>query len=128
MTLTPEPSNTTVQTFTLDQKGNPIPYTTGPYGNSVIFVRADVAGQSGHGKMNGSPVTFGGNPYPLNSQGNAMSPLPGYFYQAYTSGTYSFTANYSGDTSFNAGTSLPATFTVTKAQTNVSTMIIPCDR
>ena len=44
----PEPSTTTVSVLTADQSGNPVPFTSGPFG-SFVYLRADVAGQSAQG-------------------------------------------------------------------------------
>lgn len=136
VSVLPETSVTTLQAFTLDQTGGVVPYTTGPYGVAVIYVRADVAGQSGQGvptgavTLSGTPAGissyFPSNPYPLNSEASAMAPLPGgYLYHAFTPGTYSVVANYSGDGSFNSGTST-TNFAVTKAATTTTLSIYTC--
>jgi hypothetical protein len=134
--VTPEASTTALQAFTFDQNGNASPYSGGPYGASVVHLRADVTGQSGQGvpsgtvnlteTQNGTATNFAGNPYPLNSEGYTMAPLPGGYYQAFTPGTYSFTGSYSGDVSFNPSTSPPITFTVTRSPTTTTTNITPC--
>jgi hypothetical protein len=131
-----EPSKTAVQAFTLDQNGKEVPFSNGTYGASVIYLRTNVAGQSGQGvptgsvniteTANGTSTSFPGNPYVLNSEGYTMTPLPGYFYQAFMPGTYSFTASYGGDTSFNTSISSPSTLSVTRAPTNITTTITPC--
>jgi pro-kumamolisin-like protein/Big-like domain-containing protein len=131
-----EPSTTTVQAFSLDQNGNKVPFTTGPYGGDVVYLSADVAGKSGQGvatgtvnltqSLNGTSSPFSGNPYRLNSQALTIVPMPGYNYWAYAPGTYTMAATYSGDNSFKASSTPGVTFTVTKAQTNVSTNILGC--
>jgi subtilase family serine protease len=137
VTVNPEPSITTVQPITMDQSGNSIPFITGPYGGIFVYLRANVAGQSGEGvargtvnltrTLNGTATNFTGNPYPLNSEGYAMvrdysvSPYP-----FFTPGTYLIVANYNGDESFNPSTSPVANFTITKAQTSMATNIVPC--
>jgi pro-kumamolisin-like protein/Big-like domain-containing protein len=127
VTVSPEQSVTTVQAFTLDQNDNAVPFTTAPYGGSVVFIKASVAGKSGQGvatgtvnfneTLNGTTSNLTGNPYSLNSNSYTMTPLPGGFYIPYTPGTYSIAAAYSGDASFNSSTSMPVGFTITKAQT-----------
>lgn len=136
VTVTPEPSTTTVQAFTLDQNGNSTPFTTGPYGGSVVFLRATAAGQSGQGTptgtvnftetLNGTTTNLAGDPYSLNNAGYVMTPLPGYYYQFFTPGMYSFAANYSGDASFNPSTSPAVSFTIAKALTTSATSINVC--
>jgi Bacterial Ig-like domain (group 3) len=143
VTVISEPSTTKVQAFTLDQNGNATPFTTGPYGGGVVFLQANVAGQSGQGvptgtvnfqeMLNGTTATVPNNPYPLNSEGYTITPLPspccvflGY-YVSFTPGTYSFTANYGGDVSFKSSTSPAVSFIITQAPTSVSTNIIPCN-
>ena len=56
VTVTPEPSTTTLSVLTFNQNGNPIPVTSEPFG-TFIYLRADVAGVSGHGIPTGG-VTF----------------------------------------------------------------------
>jgi subtilase family serine protease len=136
VTISPEPSTATVQAFTLDQNGNAIPFTTGPYGQSVIYLRTSVTGQSGEGvptgnvnltqTLNGTPVNVAGNPFALNSAGYTMTPLPGGNYQAFVAGTYALAATYSGDASFKPTTSQAVSFTVTKATTTSATSIVQC--
>ncbi len=131
-----EPSVTAMQAFTLDQNGNVVPYTTGTYGASVIYLGTSVAGQSSQGvptgtvslsqTLNGVTTSLPGNPYPLNNQAYTMTPLPGAYYTAFTPGMYSFAAEYSGDASFNASNSSPMSFTVTQAQTNVTLTVPGC--
>jgi hypothetical protein len=136
VTVNPEPSTITVQAFTLDQKDNSAPYATGPYGGSVVFLGANVAGQSGQGAptgtvnfletLNGTTTNFEGDPYPLNNEGSVMAPLPGYYYQFFTPGTYSFSADYAGDAGFNPSASSKISFTITKTQTSTATSINLC--
>ena len=115
--VTAEPSTTTVSVLTSNQNGNPIPFTSGPFG-SFVYLRADVAGQSGHGFATGT-VTFsdssgpmpGGATLPLNSQGNAATPNG---ILNFDTGTHAVSASYSGDNSFSASTSAtPVSFTIT---------------
>jgi hypothetical protein len=135
VTVTAEPSITTVQAFTLDQNGNPSPFTSGPYGGSVVYLRTSVAGQSGEGvptgtvdlrqTVNGTTTNLPGDPFPLNSEGYTMNPLPGGAI-FFAPGAYSIAATYSGDNSFNSGKSSAISFTITQAPTSVTTLIVPC--
>lgn len=121
LTVTPEPSTTKLtiaQGF--DIQGTPIPFTTGPYG-SFVFLRADVAGQSGFGTPTGTvniSDTGLGNPFlplSLNSAGNTVTPNG---IAVYAPGQHSLTASYTGDSSFASSTSSPpGTFTITQAST-----------
>jgi hypothetical protein len=136
VTVSAEPSTATVEAFTLNQNGAAVPFTTGPYGGGVIYLQANAAGQSGQGvptgtvnfqeTLNGTTTPLSGNPYPLNSEGYTLTPLPGGYYIFFTPGTYSFSASYSGDGSFKASNSPAVSFTVTKAQTSTATNINPC--
>ena len=114
----PEPSATTVSVLTGDQKGNSIPFTVGPFG-SFVYLRADVAGQSGQGFPTGRVTfsdTFGpipGFPYPLalNSVGNTATPSG---ILNFDTGTHTISASYGGDNSFNASsTTQTQSFTIT---------------
>jgi subtilase family serine protease len=116
-TINPEPSTTTVSVVTINSNGQSVPFTGGSFGG-FVYVRANVAGQSGYGTPTGT-VTFndtfgtipGGNVFTLNSEGNTANPN-GVF--TFDTGTHSITASYSGDSSFNASTSSPpVSFTIT---------------
>lgn len=116
VSVTPEPSTTTLSVLTVNQNGQPIPFTGGPFG-SFVYVRADVAGKSGHGVPTGS-VTFtdsfgtipGGAIFGLNSQGNTAN-ANGVNFDA---GTHTVSASYGGDPSFNpSSTTQSQTFTIT---------------
>ncbi len=109
VTVTPEGSATTVSILS-GTSGNPI--SSAPAG-SLVFVRVDVAGNSGNGFPTGT-VTLAdadasdGATLTLNSFGFAelqTTSLP--------SGSHSFTAMYSGDPSFNTSTSAAASLTIT---------------
>ena len=124
--VNPEPSATTLSLFGSDPSGRPLtsPF---PFG-SLVFVRADVAGNSGKGIATGSvtftdsfgpipstnpqvnpPVQVMSNP-PLNSQGNTSI---GDGIVSFDAGNHSISASYGGDLSFNASSSAnPVTFTV----------------
>ena len=116
--VSPEPSTTTLRL----QGTSPFPF------GSLVFVRADVAGNSGHGIPTGSvtftdsfgplpsinpqvnpPVQVLSNP-PLNSQGNTSI---GDGIISFDAGNHSISGSYSGDLSFNpSNSSQPITFTV----------------
>jgi hypothetical protein len=105
VTVTAEPSTTTVSVVTANQSGQSIPFTSGPFG-SFVYLRADVAGQSLQGFPSGT-VTFsdsfaaipGGSTFPLNIQGNTANPNG---VSTFDAGTHTISASYSGDASFNA--------------------------
>jgi Pro-kumamolisin, activation domain/Bacterial Ig-like domain (group 3) len=123
VTVTPEGSKTAVSFITQDSQGNISPFSTGPYG-STVYLRADVSGNSGDGvptgtltfKDNGATIT-GIPALTLNSQGNVLPTNPIF---TFTAGTHPITGAYSGDPSFNASTSLAASFTITQVQTATS--------
>ena len=131
VTVTPEPSTTTLSLQANSPSGQVVssPF---PFG-SLVFVRADITGQSGHGIPTGT-VTFtdtcgGANSCPLPSNNAQMNPpvavssSPSLNSQGNTSigdgiisfdaGNHSIAAGYSGDQSFNSSSSsTPLTFTV----------------
>ncbi len=133
ITVSPENSTVTLTAQTLDQNFNFIPFTSGPYG-SFVYLRADVAGQSGNGTPTGfvgfndtaGPDSIQGNPYTLNSQGNAATPNflnspnggtpTGLFTLA--PGAHSITAAYLGDQSFNQNVSSAVSLSITQAPTS----------
>lgn len=135
VTVNPEPSTTTVQAFTLDKNGNSIPFTTGPYGASMVYLQASVAGKSGEGvatgtvnlsqSLNGTTTSFPGGPYSLNSKAYfiATPPEP---YPFFPAGSYSIGASYSGDASFMANSTLGTSFTITQAPTSTAASIVLC--
>jgi len=121
----------------LDPNGLPLAGGTYPFG-SVIFVRSDVVGASGHGTPSGAVTfadTFGAlpslnpqinppvavpNPSALNSGGNTSI---GDGIISFDAGNHSITASYGGDSSFNASqssASAPVTFTVQPGFAGVS--------
>ena len=116
VTVTPEASTTALSVLTFNQNGNPIPVTSEPFG-TFIYLRADVAGVSGHGVPTGGVTfsdTFGSipgasNPYALNSQGNTATPNG---VLTFDTGTHTISASYGGDASFNASASSSLSFTV----------------
>ena len=126
VTVSPEPSTTTLSLQATDLNGKPVasPY---PFG-SLILVRADVAGNSGHGIPTGSvsfsdtfgalptvnpqvnpPVQVSASPT-LNSQGNTSI---GDAIISFDAGSHSISASYDGDPSFNSSSSAtPVNFTI----------------
>ena len=127
VTVSAESSTTKVTVLTADANGNPIPFTSGPYG-SFIYLRADVAGNSGFGTPTGGMSFFDFGAYlagsGLNSQGNTHVAPSGN--SALTAGSHSITATYLGDASFQPSNPSPAVnFTVTKAATTTSVQSNP---
>lgn len=122
ITVTAEPSTTTLSVLGYPNQSGFPPFTSGPYG-SFVYLRADVKGNSGYGTAtgnvtftdNGSNVT--GDPYALNSQGNTATPN-GLF--TFAAGAHSIIANYNGDLSFNPSFSAPTSFTITPASTTAT--------
>ena len=116
VTVTPEASTTALSVLTFNQNGNPIPVTSEPFG-TFIYLRADVAGTSGHGIPTGGVTfsdTFGSipgssNPYALNSQGNTATPNG---VLTFDTGTHTISASYGGDASFNGSASSSSSFTI----------------
>jgi hypothetical protein len=107
--VTPEPSTTALSVLSFNAQGNQFTFTGGPFG-SFVYLRADVAGASGHGIPTGTVTfsdTFGSipgssNPYTLNSQGNTATPNGVLMFDT---GTHAISASYSGDISFNPSAS-----------------------
>jgi Bacterial Ig-like domain (group 3) len=73
VTVAPESSATKASVLTVNPQGTAVPFTGGPFG-SFVYLRADVAGLSGHGSPSGN-VTFtdtfgvipGGGVFQLNA-------------------------------------------------------------
>lgn len=123
VTVNPEPSTTALSALAINSQGNAIPFTTGPFG-SFVYLRADVAGLSGHGTPTGS-VTFadtfgpipGGNLFPLNSgdqlNSGSNTATPNGILN-FDTGTHAISATYAGDASFSpSSTNLSQSFTIT---------------
>ena len=115
ITVNPEPSSTTETVLALDQKGNSLPLNNIPFG-SFVYLRADVAGQSGFGVPTGTvnfADTFGsipnGGPVTLNSAGSTSVQSLGF-----DAGAHTISASYEGDASFDSSATTQTTnFTVT---------------
>jgi hypothetical protein len=123
VTVTAEPSTTSLSVLTFNSQGIALPFTSGTFGSNV-YLRADVAGQSGHGTPTGT-VTFadtfgpipGGNSFALNggdilyNGSNAATPNG---VISFAPGTHTISSSYSGDNSFDTSNSTPPiTFTIT---------------
>ncbi len=117
ISVTPEPSTTNLSVLAFAPNGSQLNFTGGPFG-SLVYLRADVAGNSGFGIPTGS-VTFldGGAPLvaasslALNSEGNTATPNGILNFDA---GTHAISASYSGDASFNpSNTTQSQSFTIT---------------
>ncbi|MGB7601143.1 MAG: protease pro-enzyme activation domain-containing protein [Candidatus Sulfotelmatobacter sp.] len=116
ITVTPEASTTALSVLTFNQNGSPIPVTSEPFG-TFIYLRADVAGVSGHGIPTGGvtfsdtfgPIPGASNLFALNSQGNTATPNG---VLTFDTGTHKISASYGGDVSFNPSASSSLSFTV----------------
>jgi len=123
VSVSPEPSSTTISFFALNPTNfNTIPFSGGPYG-SIVFLRADVAGQSGFGVATGNVnitdnnQAVPGNLFALNSQGNTLTPNS---IDTFPVGPHTIRANYLGDPSFFPSTARPMTFLITEAPTHTT--------
>jgi Pro-kumamolisin, activation domain/Bacterial Ig-like domain (group 3) len=129
ITVSPETSTTVLSILTLNQNFNFVPFSIGPYG-SFLYLRADVAGLSHQGIPTGQVGFMGGvtnlGSFTLNSQGNAATPnflnspnggTPTGLY-TYPPGSYTMTAFYQGDNSFEPSLSSPVNLTITQAATS----------
>jgi hypothetical protein len=127
VTVSPENSLTTANTITQDQNGNPLPFTSGPYGGSFVFLRADVSDNPKTGKFaatglvdisyahdGGAPTPVPGSPFTLSAESAVLT-----MGTLFPAGAYTVGASYEGDPSFNASVAIPFTFTVTQAPTTM---------
>jgi subtilase family serine protease len=118
LTVTPEPSTTTLSALSYNfQTGATAPVTTVPYGTYLILSDS-VAGASGQGIATGSVSlldngsgVYGGS-FPLNSSATIQVDDP-----SLPAGTNVLSSSYSGDPSFEKSTAANVTVTVTKAAT-----------
>lgn len=135
--VSPAPSSTTVQAFTIDSNSNSVPFTSGSFGAGIVYLRTNVTGASGAGvpsgainltdTFGGTTTNFSGNPYQFNSGGYTMTPLSNGYYIFPSPGRHSIVASYGGDTSFNQSTSLSTNYIILKAQASTATYeIFPC--
>jgi subtilase family serine protease len=124
--ITPEPSTTTLSVLTFNSNGQQLNFSSGPFG-SFVYLRADVAGASGHGTPTGNvnfTDTFGTIPggtssglslalnYGDSLQSGADTATPNGIL-SFDTGTHSISATYHGDNSFNASSTPPISFTIT---------------
>ncbi len=140
ITVTPEASSTILSVLTPNSQGTAFPFTNGPFG-SLVYLRVDVAGRSGHGTPSGS-VTFadtsgpipGGSLFQLNAgdqlnNGSNTATPSGIF--NFDAGSHTISASYTGDPSFNPSSSTQSlTFTIqpgffAAVPSNQSTVTIP---
>ncbi len=98
-------------------------YTSGTYGNTPVWLSAQVAALSGQGTPTGK-VTFtdngaaiSGGSGAVNAEGKAISTNS---FIAFTPGQHSIVATYLGDASFLPSVSAPVAITIAKAQTTLS--------
>jgi Pro-kumamolisin, activation domain/Bacterial Ig-like domain (group 3) len=122
ITVSPEGSTTALSALGFDALGNLIPFTSQPYGNP-LYLRADVAGLSGHGLASGmvafsdNGASIGSGSFSLNSEGTA-STAQGVFTTSV--GQHSIVAHYLGDSGLNPSTSAAVPITVTQAPTTTA--------
>jgi len=121
--VSPEVSKTALAVLDQDFLTGYAPITSSPYG-SFVYLSAGVAGASGAGLRPTGSIMFldngasiDGNPYLLNSSGGTLT-LDGI--NSLSVGQHSIVASYSGDPSYNAGASAPASLVITKASTFLS--------
>ncbi len=120
VTVAPEASSTTASAFWSDSSGRLFPISNLSYGEYLIF-RADVAGASKQGQPTGNisfldnGAAFDGGPYPLNSESSILTPTG---IATLPPGAHSIVAQYSGDSSFQAGASPALTFTIAPGPTS----------
>ena len=147
VTIAKEGSVITQAAYLITAAGNLTQPASFAYGTSEIYLDTDVTGVSSNGQYNSSGLPTTGTPsgavnYTVTRNGSALAPLTtsldtygttylisglGYTnfyllpnYAVLVPGNYTVTANYAGDTSFNASTA-STSFTVTQA-TPVSTL------
>lgn len=117
--VSPEPSTVALSISGFDGAGHLIPFTSQAYGTPA-YLRADVSGLSGQGTPVGivffgdSATNFMSSLYALNSQGTSAT-AQGLF--TIPAGPHAVVAQYTGDFSFNPGTSPAVNISVTKAST-----------
>jgi hypothetical protein len=122
ITVSPEGSTTALSVFGLDSLGNAIPFTSEPYGNPA-YLRADVAGLSGHGSASGNifftidGASIFSTGFNLNSDGTATT-AQGLF--TIRAGQHIVVAQYPGDSGLHASTSAAVPITVTPAPTTTA--------
>ena len=119
VTVNPEPSSTTFSTLAFNSNGDLAPASSVGY-SDFLYLQTATAGASNQGTATGTVTfsdTFNGSTttlmtIPLDVRGNVLTPET-----ALAVGTHTLNASYSGDPSFMAGATGPATVTVTKGTT-----------
>jgi hypothetical protein len=130
--ISPEASTTTLQVNAYDTNGNALSQSNVPFG-SYVFVDATITGTAEGSATQGvatGTVTFMNGNSTLGtaavSSGNLATWPPVVTGVApYPAGSYSFTAAYSGDASFNASNSAAQTITIQKAPTSLFIEAVP---
>jgi trimeric autotransporter adhesin len=126
VTITPEPSTTTLAIHAYNSiSGQAISTTNIPYGSYVISdaqITGTVEGSNTQGVATGI-VTFSDSGSPLGSANVSSSNLASWpalsgNIPVLSGGSHQVTANYSGDPSYNASSSLPASFRIVPAATS----------
>jgi len=118
ITVTPENSTVTGSTYTYSYSTYAYTAaTTSTYGGNVL-VNETVAGASGNGTPTGT-VTILNNSSTYGTQTLNSGGVAGYSTSSLPAGSYSFTANYAGDASFNSS-STTAAKAITIAKSAVS--------
>ncbi len=123
VTISPEPTTLTFSVFTKNPMGNLVPFTSVPYGTPIYF-QAQINWQSGYGSPTGG----------INYYSNGGSSLWGAILSSASNGqslsnadtiapvgTYSATALYLGDNSFQSSSDItPSNFSITSISTQTS--------
>jgi hypothetical protein len=127
VTVSPEASTTTLGVNAYNYEQAPLGNTAIPYG-SWVFLDAIITGTAEGANTEGTAtgtVAFNNGASALGTEnvgvGNQASyPLNSASYSVFPVGSYSITAKYSGDASFNASsTGAPVAFTIVKAPTSM---------
>ena len=116
-----ENSVTKVSAFTIDQSGNVVPFSSGPYG-SFVYLRGDVTSQSGYGTPSGGSNFFIDNGAILNDGVYRTLNSLGYWTLGYTTfsvGAHAIQAEYEGQGYFPS-TSAPINITLVPAATTIA--------
>ncbi len=122
VTISPEPTTITFSVLTKNLMGNLVPFTSVPYGTPIYF-QAQVNWQSGYGSPTGN-INYNSNGSSVwgallssASNGNSLSNA-----DTFTPvGTYSATALYVGDNSFQSSSdNTPSNFSITSISTQTS--------
>jgi hypothetical protein len=126
--ISPEASTTTLTVNGYDpQTSAPLSGTSFPYGSVIVNdaqITGTAEGATTQGVATGTVTFLNGSTVvgqaAVSSSDEASYPPLSSAYTAFAPGSYSMTAKYLGDPSFDASTSNVAPFTVTKATTSVT--------